>query len=212
MRTNITRTMSMSDDALKRRVLRRHRRQDCHNHQIDPSRRGPASTTSPSVVKPRPVTFRIERVRRLLLDGTSADPRHLGKQIKWEEQDGRTRLSAVSHEQSSQELYFRPPSQQQQDQWNENQRLVIRIAHRASKQESKFTTKSSTRVSKVVSGACKSFGLDAKQAALYLIVDIEDEDEMTENFFLCHMDDTMARAGAEHDTESRFLLTIAGDP
>lgn len=44
---------------------------------------------------------------------------------------------------------------------SENHKLMIRVAHRPSKQESKFTTKSTTKVVKVLAGACKSFGLDA---------------------------------------------------
>ncbi|KIK97638.1 hypothetical protein PAXRUDRAFT_824747 [Paxillus rubicundulus Ve08.2h10] len=89
---------------------------------------------------------------------------------------------------------------------------MIRVAHRASKQESKFTTKGSTKVAKVIAGACKSFGLDATRATMYLIVSMEDEDGMIENLFPCDKGDTVVRAGAEQDAESKFLLKIAGDP
>ena len=46
---------------------------------------------------------------------------------------------------------------------------------------------------------------------MYLIVPIEDEDGEVENLFPCDKNDTIARAGAERDTESRFLLKIAGE-
>lgn len=46
---------------------------------------------------------------------------------------------------------------------SENYKLMIRVAHRPSKQESKFTTKSTTKVHKVLTGVCKSFGFDASQ-------------------------------------------------
>jgi hypothetical protein len=106
---------------------------------------------------------------------------------------------------------------------------MIRVAHRPSKQESKFTTKSTTRVAKVLAGACKSFGLDPNRyvrtyrpsfkqpntsdirATLYLIVLTEDEDGEVDNLFPCDKNDTIARAGAERDTESRFLLKMAGE-
>ncbi|KAH0829039.1 hypothetical protein J3R83DRAFT_2494 [Lanmaoa asiatica] len=94
----------------------------------------------------------------------------------------------------------------------QNHKLMIRVAHRSSKQESKFTTKSTTKVAKVLTTACKSFGLDASRATLYLIVFMEDDDlGEVENLFPCDKNDTIARAGAECDTESRFLLKIAGE-
>lgn len=43
----------------------------------------------------------------------------------------------------------------------DGEKLMIRVAHPPSNQEAKFMTKSSTSVGKVLSGACKSFGLDA---------------------------------------------------
>lgn len=46
---------------------------------------------------------------------------------------------------------------------------------------------------------------------MYLIVSVEDEDGEVDNLFPCDKNDTIARAGAEHDTESRFLLKIAGE-
>ena len=46
---------------------------------------------------------------------------------------------------------------------------------------------------------------------MYLIVPIEDDDGEVENLFPCDKNDTIARAGAERDTESRFLLKIAGE-
>jgi len=50
-----------------------------------------------------------------------------------------------------------------QQQLAENQRIVIRVAHRTSRQESKFTVKGSTKVSKVVTSVCRSFGLEPSQ-------------------------------------------------
>jgi hypothetical protein len=41
---------------------------------------------------------------------------------------------------------------------------------------------------------------------------MEDEDGVVENLFPCDKRDTMVRAGAEQDAESKFLLKIAGDP
>lgn len=49
------------------------------------------------------------------------------------------------------------------------------------------------------------------RATLYLIVPIEDEDGQVENLFPCDKNDTIARAGAELDTESRFLLKFPGE-
>ena len=46
---------------------------------------------------------------------------------------------------------------------------------------------------------------------MYLIVSMEDEDGEVENLFPCDKNDTIGRAGAERDTESRFLLKIAGE-
>lgn len=47
---------------------------------------------------------------------------------------------------------------------------------------------------------------------MYLIVSVEDEDGDVENLFPCDKNDTIARAGAERETESRFLLKMAGEP
>ena len=49
------------------------------------------------------------------------------------------------------------------------------------------------------------------RATMYLIVSMEDEDGEVENLFPCDINDTIGRAGAERDTESRFLLRIAGE-
>ncbi|KAG8220462.1 hypothetical protein J3R82DRAFT_3157 [Butyriboletus roseoflavus] len=103
------------------------------------------------------------------------------------------------------------PQTQAQVEPSETHKLMIRVAHRPSKQESKFTTKSTTKVGKVLGAVCKSFGVDAGRATLYLIVSMEDDDGQVENLFPCDKNDTIARAGAERDTESRFLLKIAGE-
>ena len=44
-----------------------------------------------------------------------------------------------------------------------------------------------------------------------MIISTEDEDGEVENLFPCDRNDTIARAGAERDTESRFLLKMAGE-
>ncbi|KAI6148424.1 hypothetical protein BKA82DRAFT_992203 [Pisolithus tinctorius] len=90
--------------------------------------------------------------------------------------------------------------------------MYIIVAHRPSKQESKFAVKGSTKVSKVVSSVCKSFSLHAAQARLFLIVDTTDDDGIMENLFPCDVDDSMTRAGAEPSGESKFLLTLPDDP
>lgn len=94
---------------------------------------------------------------------------------------------------------------------SEFHKLMIRVAHRPSQQESKFTTKSTTKVAKVLASACKSFGLDANRATLYLIVSTEDEDGEQENLFPCDKNDTIVRAGAERNAESKFVLKMAGE-
>ncbi|KAF9235262.1 hypothetical protein BU15DRAFT_78180 [Melanogaster broomeanus] len=149
-------------------------------------------------------------------DSQSTEPPGLqSRPIKQEKKDREPRPRSFSHEGSSPPAYTQPQSQSQsqtQNDASESQRIMIRVAHRASKQESKFTIKSSTKVAKLISGACKSFGLDATRAALYLIVSMEDEGGVVENLFPCDRRDTMARAGAEQDAESKFLLKLAGDP
>lgn len=45
-----------------------------------------------------------------------------------------------------------------------------------------------------------------------MIVSTEDEHGEEENLFPCDKNDSIARAGAERDIESRFLLKIAGEP
>ncbi|KAI6029409.1 hypothetical protein BKA83DRAFT_4218545 [Pisolithus microcarpus] len=92
------------------------------------------------------------------------------------------------------------------------ERIYIIVAHRPSKQESKFAVKGSTKVSKVISSVCKSFTLDASHAKLFLIIDTTDEDGIMENLFPCDVDDSMMRAGAEPSNESKFLLMLPGDP
>ncbi|KIM63922.1 hypothetical protein SCLCIDRAFT_1213721 [Scleroderma citrinum Foug A] len=94
-------------------------------------------------------------------------------------------------------------------QQHENQRVVIRVAHRISRQESKFTVKGSTKVSKVITSVCRSFGLDPSQARLFLIVDTDDDDGIMENLFPCDSTDSMVKAGAEASGESKFLLKLA---
>ena len=44
-----------------------------------------------------------------------------------------------------------------------------------------------------------------------MIVSVEFEDGQAENLFPCDKNDTIARAGAERDTESRFLLKMTGE-
>ncbi|KAI6009866.1 hypothetical protein EDC04DRAFT_2772314 [Pisolithus marmoratus] len=92
------------------------------------------------------------------------------------------------------------------------ERIYIIVAHRPSKQESKFAVKASTRVSKVISSVCKSFDLDNSHAKLLLIVDTTEEDGIMENLFPCDVDDSMMRAGAEPNSESKFLLMLPTDP
>ncbi|KAF8845939.1 hypothetical protein BDN67DRAFT_960583 [Paxillus ammoniavirescens] len=140
-------------------------------------------------------------------------PRSETKPIKQEKRDNEPRTAPPIYERSSQLTHTQSQSQSEtQGDPGDHHRLMIRVAHRASKQESKFTAKSSTKVAKVIAGACKSFGLDATRATLYLIVSMEDEDGVVENLFPCDKRDTMVRAGAEQDAESKFLLKIAGDP
>lgn len=91
------------------------------------------------------------------------------------------------------------------------ERMYIIVAHRPSKQESKFAVKGSTKVSKVISSVCKSFTLDASDAKLFLIIDTADEDGIMENLFPCDVDDSMTRAGAEPSNESKFVLMLPGD-
>ncbi|KAI5986878.1 hypothetical protein EDD15DRAFT_2372950 [Pisolithus albus] len=91
------------------------------------------------------------------------------------------------------------------------ERIYIIVAHRRSKQESKFAVKGSTKVSKVISSVCKSFDLDASHAKLFLIIDTTDEDGIMENLFPCDADDSMMRVGAEASNESKFLLMLPED-
>lgn len=108
------------------------------------------------------------------------------------------------------EPVFTQPTRGTQQEGQE--RMYIIVAHRPSKQESKFAVKGSTKVSKVVSSVCKSFSLHAAQARLFLIVDTTDDDGIMENLFPCDVDDSMTRAGAEPSGESKFLLTLPDDP
>ncbi|KIJ66100.1 hypothetical protein HYDPIDRAFT_27293 [Hydnomerulius pinastri MD-312] len=188
-------------------------------------RRSQAKSPAPPVASPpkpsRPLSREIKKERDTVDDSSqrssqSAEPSRrlsgsfsIGRPIKQEKQESEARSSTFSHDETPQPLNSQSQSQPQtQSEPSDNQRLMIRVAHRASRQESKFTTKSSTKVAKVISGACKSFGLDATRAKLYLIVSMDDE----ENLFPCDGSDTMARAGAEHEIESKFLLKISGDP
>ncbi|KAG9312251.1 hypothetical protein JVU11DRAFT_7553 [Chiua virens] len=106
-------------------------------------------------------------------------------------------------------------------------KLTIRVAHRLSKQESKFTVKGTTSVTKVLAGVCKSFCLNVDRYVapllrlfklpnmsirtnLYLIVSTEEDGE-EENLFPCDKHDSISRAGAERDIESKFLVKVAGE-
>lgn len=99
---------------------------------------------------------------------------HTGRPIKQEKRDSgsetQTRTSLfdylwyrwitrpLAHAESQHDI-----QSQSQTESGESHKLMIRVAHRPSKQESKFTTKGTTKVAKVLAGACKSFGLDANQ-------------------------------------------------
>ncbi|KAG6382072.1 hypothetical protein JVT61DRAFT_710 [Boletus reticuloceps] len=128
-----------------------------------------------------------------------------GKPIKKEKPD--TSSANYSQSQAQSDTRSQAPTEP-----SENLKLVIRVAHRPSTQESKFTTKSTTKVNKVLASACRSFGLDANRATLYLIVSmVDEEDGEVESLFPCDKNDTIARAGAESHTESRFLLKVVGE-
>ncbi|KAI6168660.1 hypothetical protein EDD17DRAFT_633640 [Pisolithus thermaeus] len=117
--------------------------------------------------------------------------------------------STPAHKVSEPEPVFtQVPRATQQD---GSERMYIIVAHRPSKQESKFAVKGSTKVSKVISSVCKSFKLDASDAKLFLIIDTADEDGIMENLFPCDVDDSMTRAGAEPSNESKFVLMLPGD-
>ncbi|KIJ06381.1 hypothetical protein PAXINDRAFT_103389 [Paxillus involutus ATCC 200175] len=165
---------------------------------------------------PQPLSREIKKERDPVdYSQSPGPPRPETKPIKQEKRDSESRTPI--YERNSQPTHTQSQSQSQsqtetQGDPCDHHRLMIRVAHRASKQESKFTAKSSTKVAKLIAGACKSFGLDATRATLYLIVAMEDEDGVVENLFPCDKRDTMVRAGAEQDAESKFLLKIAGDP
>ncbi|EGO00557.1 hypothetical protein SERLA73DRAFT_71567 [Serpula lacrymans var. lacrymans S7.3] len=78
-----------------------------------------------------------------------------------------------------------------------DEKLLVSIAHRPTKQQAIFKTKGQTRVGKVLSGACKSFNLDYESARLLLIVTMEEDGETLEHFFECDKEETMTRVGAE---------------
>ncbi|KAI6111990.1 hypothetical protein EDD16DRAFT_1521658 [Pisolithus croceorrhizus] len=132
----------------------------------------------------------------------------IGRSIK----DERTVVNSPStpaHKVSEPEPVFtQVPRGTQQD---GPERMYIIVAHRPSKQESKFAVKGSTKVSKVISSVCKSFTLDASDAKLFLIIDTADEDGIMENLFPCDVDDSMTRAGAEPSNESKFVLMLPRD-
>ncbi|KAL4079302.1 hypothetical protein J3A83DRAFT_1072495 [Scleroderma citrinum] len=129
--------------------------------------------------------------------------------IKQEKSADKMPTSSQSHD-----IPPEPINTQAQDsgQQLDNQRMLIRVGHRPSRQESKFTVKGSTKVSKVIASVCKSFGLDASQARLFLIVETDDDEGVKENLFPCDRGDSMARAGAEGSGESKFLLKLSDEP
>ncbi|KAF8132047.1 hypothetical protein EV363DRAFT_1329710 [Boletus edulis] len=136
---------------------------------------------------------------------SQTDAEQPGKPIKREKPD--TSSANYSQSQAQSDTRSQAPTEP-----SENIKLVIRVAHRPSTQESKFTTKSATKVNKVLASACRSFGLDASRATLYLIVSmVDEEDGEVESLFPCDKNDTIARAGAETHTESRFLLKVVGE-
>ncbi|KAH7920606.1 hypothetical protein BV22DRAFT_1132942 [Leucogyrophana mollusca] len=90
-----------------------------------------------------------------------------------------------------------------------SEKLLINIAHRASKQQAMFHVRPNSRVSKVVAGACKSFRLDYDSAQLFLIVTMEEDGEEMEHLFECDIGDTMSRVGAEEG--SKFIIKMVGD-
>ncbi|KAH7911324.1 hypothetical protein BJ138DRAFT_1150949 [Hygrophoropsis aurantiaca] len=71
-----------------------------------------------------------------------------------------------------------------------------------------FHVRPSSRVSKVVAGACKSFRLDQDSAQLFLIVTMEEDGEEMEHLFECENGDTMARVGVEEG--SSFIIKEQG--
>ncbi|KAF9222430.1 hypothetical protein BS17DRAFT_818738 [Gyrodon lividus] len=146
--------------------------------QTSDTERQPSGIKSPVLLVPsppkplRPLSREIKKERDAVDHRSQADlqsaecSRLQSRPIKQEKRDNEPRSSTFSHEGNSQPTHTQSQSQSltpTQSEPSNNQRLMVRVAHRASKQESKFTTKGSTKVAKVIAGACKSFGLDASR-------------------------------------------------